>query len=123
MPFGLRWTLLEEGAYTLNQALCGAGYAGLATVVDLSTVYLFMSAALPYLEAGQLVAEQGYVENVAARLKTFAVGDNMALTIEGEVITILTSAALASELSDLHAAIDTKPPAILSMPSFPGSGR
>jgi len=72
MPFGLRWTLQGQGAYTLNQALCGAGYAGLATVVDLSTVHmlLFVSAALPYLEAGQLVAEQGYVENVAARLTT-----------------------------------------------------
>ena len=60
MPFGLRWTLLGQGSYTLNQALCGAGYAGLATVVDLSTVHmlLFMSAALPYLEAGELVAER-----------------------------------------------------------------
>ena len=54
MPFGLRWTLQGQGAYTLNQALCGAGYAGLATVVDLSTVHmlLFMSAALPISRQG-----------------------------------------------------------------------
>ena len=125
MPFGLRWTLLGQGAYTLTQALSGSGYVGLSTVTDLSTVHmlLFMSAALPYLEAGQLVAEQGYVENVAARLKTLAAGDNIELTTEGEVITISTSAALASDLSNLQAEIDTKQPALLSLPSLPGSGR
>ena len=42
MPFGLRWTLLGQGAYTLNQALCGASYAGLATVVDFSTVHMLL---------------------------------------------------------------------------------
>ena len=71
----------------------------------------------------QLVADQGYVENVAARLKTLAAGDNIALTTEGEVITISTSAALASDPSNLQAAIDTKQPALLSLPSLPGSGR
>ena len=59
------------------------------------------------------MAEQGYVENVAARLKTLAAGDNIALTIEGEVITISTSAALASELSDLQVAMTRS-----SRPSF-----
>ena len=84
---------------------------------------LYMSAALPYLEAGQLVAEQGYVENIVARLKTLAAGDNIELTTEGEVITMSTSATLASDLSNLQAEIDTKQPALLSLPSPPGSGR
>jgi len=125
MPFGLRWTLQGQGAYNLTQALSGAGYAGLATVVDLSTVHmlLFTGTGLNYLEEGQLVVTQGYAENAPARLRTLAAGDNIALETAGEVITVSTSAALTTLLSDLQAGIDSKQPAILSMPSAPGSGR
>ena len=67
MPFGLRWQLQNQGAYALTQALSGSGYAG-ATVTDLSLVHmmLYTGVALPYLEAGQLVAAQGFVENSPA---------------------------------------------------------
>ena len=37
MPFGLRWQLQNQGAYTLTQALAGSGYGG-GTVTDLSPV-------------------------------------------------------------------------------------
>ena len=77
MPFGLRWTLQGQGAYNLTQALSGAGYAGLAAVVDLSTVHmlLFTGTGLKYLEPGQLVVTQGYAENAPARLRMLAAGD------------------------------------------------
>ena len=65
MPFGLRWTLQGQSAYNLTQALSGACYAGLATVVNLSTVHmlLFTGTGLKYLEEGLLVAEHCFVEN------------------------------------------------------------
>ena len=93
MPFGLRWQLQNQGAYTLTQALAGSGYAG-GTVTDLSLVHmlLFTGAALPYLEPGNLVAAQGFVENSPARLMSIAAGNNILLTKEGEVLTISTNA-------------------------------
>ena len=103
MPFGLRWTLQGQGAYTLNQALSGPGYVGLVTVPSLSLVHmmLFTGISLPYLEVGQLVAAQGFVENSPARLMTIAAGSNIALTTAGEVITISTSAdATSTQLTD-----------------------
>jgi len=94
MPFGLRWQLQNQGAYTLTQALAGSGYAG-GTVTDLSLVHmlLFTGAALPYLEANSnLVAAQGFVENSPARLMSIAAGNNILMTKDGEVLTISTNA-------------------------------
>ena len=107
MPFGLRWQLQNQGAYTLTQALSGSGYAG-GTVTDLSLVHmmLYTGVALPYLEAGQLVAAQGFVENSPARLMSIAAGNNILMTTEGEVITISTNAdTTTKQLTD---ALDLK---------------
>ena len=89
MPFGLRWQLQNQGACTLTQALAGSGYAG-GTVTDLSLVHmlLFTGVALPYLEAGNLVAAQGFVENSPARLTSIAAGNNILMKKELSLIHI-----------------------------------
>ena len=53
---------------------------------------LVIGVALPYLETGQLVAAQGFLENSPARLMSIAAGNNILITTEGEVITIWTNA-------------------------------
>ena len=98
MHFGLRWQLQNQGAYRLTEALSGSGYTG-ATVTDLSLVHmmLFTGVALPYLETGQVVAPQGFVENSPARLMSIAAGNNILMTTEGEVITISTNADMTTK--------------------------
>ena len=52
---------------------------------------LFTGVALPYLEAGQLVATQGFVETSPERLKSIEAGNNDSLTTIGEVVMFFTN--------------------------------
>jgi len=88
-PFGLRFSL-GTSHYTLNQALCGAGYVGVPSVTDLAQVYMGMysGAAQTYLKVGQLVKSQGVFQGEAAELKSLTAGTGITLTDGADAITI-----------------------------------
>ena len=90
-PYGVKFTL-GQAAYTLNQALAGAGYVGEANPT-LAQVFMALhnGGSQSYLAAGQLVLETGSFDNSPGQLKTLAAGTNVLLTDEGGVLTITST--------------------------------
>ena len=96
-PYGISFEPLATHR-TFYEALQASGYIGAEPTLQEGRALLFGSSEQPYLEPGQLVAEEGSFSVTPARLKTLVAGANIALTTVGEQITIASQGGLVQSV-------------------------